>query len=102
MEIATRSISVQVHEMKYLKIICVTVLAWLGLAGLTDNMIEWQSWFEQGIMVHWRSIKAWFSAVVFGWFPWEIPDWFYDYVIIGGLYTRGMTLGIDKDIAVTT
>jgi len=68
--------------------VLVTLLAWLGLAGLVDNVVEWQSWFDQGVLVHWQSVKAWISVVLLGWVPFDIPDWVFDYLLIGTIVAR--------------
>ncbi|MDA5094225.1 hypothetical protein O2N63_09000 [Aliiroseovarius sp. KMU-50] len=65
-----------------------TLLAWLGLAGFIDAIIEWQNWFEQGVMEHWRSTKVWIATVLFWWFPIPIPSWAIDYCVIGGIVIR--------------
>ena len=65
-----------------------TVLALLGLAGLFDAIVEWQNWFDQGVMQHWRSVKEWMSAVLFWWVPFHIPRWVYDYAVIGLMLAR--------------
>lgn len=66
----------------------VTMLAWLGLAGLSDAIVEWQRWFEQGIMQHWRSVKEWAIAVLLWWVPFRVPSWVLDYSIISVIVTR--------------
>ena len=60
----------------------------LGLAGLSDSIIDWQVWFEQGVMNHWRSLKAWIIAVILWWVPFHVPSWFLDYSIISAVVTR--------------
>ncbi|WP_149774271.1 hypothetical protein [Ruegeria intermedia] len=65
-----------------------TVLAWLGLAGLSDAIVEWQNWFEQGVMEHWRSVKEWTIAVLLWWMPFRVPSWLIDYSIISIIVVR--------------
>ena len=65
-----------------------TLLAWLGLAGLSDSILEWQTWFEQGIMQHWRSIKEWMIAVVLDWVPFNVKSWMIDYSTISAVVAR--------------
>lgn len=60
------------------------VLSLLGLAGLSDAYVEWVSWFEVGIMSHWRDVKDW----LLGWVPFSLPWWFLDYLVIGTAYAR--------------
>lgn len=67
-----------------------TALAWLGLAGLSDAIVEWQAWFEQGVMQHWRSIKQWMIAVIFFWVPISIPSWLIDYFVVGIMIRRSL------------
>jgi len=67
-----------------------TFLAWLGLAGLTDAVIEWQSWFEQGVLQHWSSVKEWIVAIPLGWLPFMVPTWFIDYLAVGGVFMRSL------------
>lgn len=68
-----------------------TFLAWLGLAGFVDGLVEWRYWFEQGVMVHWSSVKAWFAVVIFGWMPFEIPSRLIDYLTLGAVYAYGVS-----------
>jgi hypothetical protein len=64
------------------------LLAWLGLAGLSDNIVEWQDWFEQGVMDHWRSVKEWTIAVLLWWLPFRVPSWAIDYFVISVIVLR--------------
>ena len=75
---------------QWIRTIVVTALAWLGLAGLSDNIVEWQWWFEVGIMQHWRSVKEWVIAVLLDWVPFRVNPWMIDYVSIGSLTVGGM------------
>lgn len=59
----------EAYLMKTFRYLVGTLLAWLGLAGLADGFIVWQSWFDQGVMLHWQSMKAWISVVLLGWLP---------------------------------
>jgi hypothetical protein len=77
-----------VEKQSHLKLAVTTGLAWLGLAGLTDNILEWQSWFEQGVMEHWRSIKEWVIAVLLDWVPFRVQSWMIDYLAISGVVAR--------------
>jgi hypothetical protein len=74
----------------YIKVFIVTILAWLGLAGLSDNMIEWRDWFETGFMQHWRSIKYWLSYNLFAWIRIELPTWVFDWLLLGVIFTRSI------------
>ncbi|WP_171633190.1 hypothetical protein [Ruegeria sp. HKCCD6119] len=65
-----------------------TALAWLGLAGLSDGVVEWKSWFEQGVMQHWRSVKEWITAVLLWWVPFRVPSWLIDYLVIAMIVVR--------------
>lgn len=65
-----------------------TMLTWLGLAGLSDEIVEWQAWFEQGVMQHWRSIKEWVIAILFWWVPFRVPSWLIDYFVVGAIVFR--------------
>jgi len=64
------------------------MLAWLGLAGLSDAIVDWQTWFEQGVMQHWRSLKEWITAILLWWVPFRIPSWLIDYLVIGTIILR--------------
>lgn len=68
--------------------IVLTLLAWLGLAGVSDNWVEWQNWFEIGIMQHWRSVKEWLIAVVFDRMPFQVQPWMIDWVLVGSIVSR--------------
>lgn len=67
-----------------------TILAWLGLSGLVDNMLDWKDWFEFGVMEHWRSAKQWLIAIAFDWLPFRVRPWLIDYMIIGAITFRSM------------
>ncbi|MAE90026.1 MAG: hypothetical protein CMI67_10620 [Pelagibaca sp.] len=67
-----------------------TGLAWLGLAGFSDAVIEWQTWFDQGVMQHWISVKEWIVAVFLDWVPFEVPSWSIDYIVLGGIVMRSL------------
>jgi hypothetical protein len=60
----------------------------LGLAGLSDNIVEWQDWFEQGVMEHWRSVKEWTIAVLLWWLPFRVSSWCIDYFVISAIVLR--------------
>lgn len=66
----------------------VTLLSWLGLAGIADNVLEWQRWFDIGVLQHWTSIKVWVSVVLFSWLPFQIPSWILDYFAAGSVVAR--------------
>ena len=68
--------------------IVVTMLAWLGLAGLSDAIVEWQTWFEQGLMQHWRSVKEWVIAILLWWVPFRVPSWLIDYFVVATIVVR--------------
>ncbi|MCL1629763.1 hypothetical protein M3N55_13580 [Roseibaca sp. V10] len=63
-------------------------LAWLGLAGMSDAIVTWQAWFDQGVMQHWRSVKEWLIAILLWWVPFQIPSWILDYFVIGAIVLR--------------
>lgn len=63
-------------------------LAWLGLAGMSDAIVTWQAWFEQGVMQHWRSLKEWVIAILLWWVPFQVPRWLLDYFLIGAIVMR--------------
>ncbi|MBF9029871.1 hypothetical protein HKCCE3408_05655 [Rhodobacterales bacterium HKCCE3408] len=69
----------------WISLIVTTGLAWLGLAGLADAIVEWQTWFEQGVLIHWTSVKAWISVMLFSWFPFHVPHWIVDYSVVGAV-----------------
>jgi hypothetical protein len=77
---------------RWLKPVLTTGLAWLGLAGLTDNIVEWQNWFEVGIMQHWRSVKTWIIAVLLDWVPFRVPSWGIDWLVVGSIHMRAAML----------
>lgn len=63
-------------------------LAWLGLAGMSDAIVDWQTWFEHGVMQHWRSVKEWVIAILLWWVPFRVPSWLIDYFVIGAIVVR--------------
>ena len=63
-------------------------LTCLGLAGLSDAIVDWQNWFEQGVMQHWRSVKAWVTAILLWWVPFRVPSWLIDYFVISAIVVR--------------
>ena len=72
----------------WMRWVIMTLLAWLGLAGLSDNIVEWLDWFEQGVMEHWRSVKEWTIAVLLWWLPFRVPSWAIDYLVISAIVLR--------------
>lgn len=67
---------------------CTMFLAWLGLAGFADNLLEWREWFEVGIMEHWRAVKFWMTETLLFWIPFDVPSWVVDYLLLGGVFVR--------------
>jgi hypothetical protein len=65
-----------------------TIIAWLSLAGLSDGIVDWRIWFEQGVMQHWRSVKEWVIAVLLWWVPFRVPSWLIDYFVLASLVIR--------------
>ena len=58
--------------------------ACLGLAGLSDNIVEWQDWFQHGILAHWTAFKAAITGIL----PFPIPGFLLDYLVIGALHVQ--------------
>lgn len=75
------------------------LLSWIGLAGLADNIVEWQQWFEIGIIQHWRFTKAWATETCFYWLPFPIPSWLIDYSVLGSIYIRAYSYNISQKAA---
>lgn len=71
-----------------LKLILVLPIAWLGLSGFADNIIEWKAWYEVGVMTHWRSFKDLVSETFLFWVPFSLPSWTIDYLILGIIFAR--------------
>lgn len=67
-------------------VIVAILLSWLGLAGLSDAIVEWKNWFEIGVMTHWRDVKNWLLQ----WVPFDIPSWVIDYTLLGLVYLRSV------------
>lgn len=67
-----------------LRKIITTFFACLGLAGLSDNIVEWQDWFQHGVLAHWIAFKAAITGVL----PFPIPDFLLDYLAIGALHVQ--------------
>lgn len=63
-------------------------LSCLGLSGISDNFVEWKTWYEFGIMQHWRSFKDFTYETFLFWVPFEIPDWSIDYLLLGAIFAR--------------
>ncbi|MGD9864519.1 MAG: hypothetical protein AB7S99_15040 [Pseudodonghicola sp.] len=72
-----------------------TAFSWLGLAGLSDNIVEWKEWFDIGVMEHWRIMKHWIAETVLFWVPFQFPDWFIDYLVLGGVFIRPYALNMN-------
>lgn len=64
--------------------IITTFFACLGLAGLSENIVEWQAWFQTGILAHWTAFKA----AITGLLPFPIPGFLLDYLAIGALHVQ--------------
>lgn len=69
-----------------------TLLAWLGLAGLSDSVVVWRDWFEIGVMTHWRAVKDWLLECA----PFAIPFWVPDFLLVLGTMIRALNIGIVK------
>jgi hypothetical protein len=52
--------------------------------------VEWVTWFEVGIMNHWRDVKDW----LLGWLPFFTPWWFIEYFILGSAYARAVSVSL--------
>jgi hypothetical protein len=74
-------------------------LSWLGLAGLADNLVEWRDWFDVGIMEHWRTVKLWLTETVLFWFPYSVPSWVVDYLLLGCVFIRPYLLNTTRKSA---
>lgn len=68
----------------------VIFFGWLGLAGFADNVVEWKSWFEYGIMEHWRAVKTFIISNYFYWLEFKVADFFIDYVMLGVPIARSL------------
>jgi hypothetical protein len=74
-------------------------LSWLGLAGLADNIVEWREWFDIGIMEHWRIVKLWLTETLLFWFPYSVPSWVVDYLLLGCVFIRPYLLNTTQKSA---
>lgn len=63
-------------------------LSCLGLSGISDNAVEWKTWYEFGIMQHWRSFKEFTYEALLFWVPFELPNWSIDYLLLGAIFAR--------------
>ena len=68
------------------------LLGWIGLAGFADNLVVWKEWFDVGIMAHWRALKYLIIDELLFWLPFRVPDWFFDYIVIGLIFGRSYFL----------
>ncbi|MEP1535136.1 MAG: hypothetical protein ABJX35_01605 [Hyphomicrobiales bacterium] len=75
------------------QVVVAVLLSWIGLAGLTDGVVQWKEWFELGWMVHWRAIKAVLIEYAFFWLPFEVPTYLIDYLTIGAVTARATVVG---------
>ncbi|WP_306113279.1 MULTISPECIES: hypothetical protein [unclassified Roseovarius] len=66
------------------------LLAWIGLSGLADGIVEWREWYEFGVMEHWRIVKAWITDTLLFWVPFNIPDWLVDSTLVGTVLLRSI------------
>ncbi len=68
------------------------LLAWLGLAGLSENIVEWQAWFQVGILNHWTALKDALLTVL----PFHVPSMLIDYCVIGGMMMKSFLSRIPR------
>ena len=68
------------------------LLAWLGLAGLSENIVEWQNWFQVGILTHWTALKD----ALLGLLPFHVPSALIDYCVIGGMMMKSFLSRIPR------
>ncbi|MFG6524513.1 hypothetical protein [Sulfitobacter sp. M23508] len=71
-------------------------LSWLGLAGFSDNLVEWRDWFDVGVMEHWRAVKFWLTETFLFWIPFNVPSWVIDYCVLGCVFMRPYILHTTK------
>lgn len=45
-------------------------------------------------MIHWRDVKIWIIDNPLFWWPWVLPFWSVDYLVLGLVYTRSQTTAI--------
>ncbi|MGI9517290.1 MAG: hypothetical protein ACR2NP_09605 [Pirellulaceae bacterium] len=58
------------------------VMAVLGLSSLTETLVSWKG-FIQNIVATYQEIVHPVFQFLFGWFPFEIPTFVFDYLTIG-------------------
>lgn len=68
-------------HVRFLKKAVSISLMLLGLTGLVDNIVVWHG-FLANILEHYQSVRDFVFAII----PFEVADWFKDYLIIGGAF----------------
>jgi len=71
-------------------------LGWVALAGIADNFVTWQSWFEIGFMEKWRYVKQIVSFPLsdildyFGWISKIYPSNYFEYIVLSLIFIRSL------------
>jgi hypothetical protein len=62
------------------------ILGALGLLSLAEDLLQWQDQFQTWIDA-WQAFSRPIAMFLFGWLanlsPWELPDWWMDYIAMG-------------------
>ncbi len=65
-------------------------MGWIALAGLADNLVTWKTWFEVGVMEHWRAIKEIAGFAIFDLIDRKTPDLFFEKTVAGLTILRAL------------
>jgi hypothetical protein len=60
-------------------------LSIIGLSGLSDSLVKWRGFIEQ-IVSSYQSILYPLYSLAFGWFPFKVPLWVGDYLLLGSIF----------------
>jgi hypothetical protein len=64
------------------------ILGALGLLSLAEDLLQWQQQFQTWIDA-WQAFSRPVAMFLFGWlidlWPWELPEWTLDYLIVGSI-----------------
>ena len=75
--------SLQFRFVHYPFVIISLLLNWSALASLSDSYVEWSSFFQNIIDVY-RTFSQTILYPIFGWLPFNVPNFIYDVVILYG------------------
>jgi hypothetical protein len=67
-------------------------LSIIGLASLSDTLVKWDDFILQ-IIISYQNLVHPFFEILFGWIPFAVPTWIYDYLTLGIIIGKSVANG---------